>query len=491
MKCLFIIQIFFLFCSFKCISQNTWEFNRNNDEVMFENINHSLEYIKGSLVSISTEVYQSNDPLKENLHNSNIFIQDLKTGEIVKESHYSIDTLSVAFGWIFYNEESKNFIIAGEAHNTTLSTRRGYFILTKWDSDLNFISDTLVKLEPFHENNVIWILTGNHKKENEWVIIANYNDNKDIPVLNSKLLLIKIKKEGKIEKFKYYHQNGFTGNHTSIFFDDSENQYILFRGETYFLNTDFEKVDSLTTLDAINYYSGLTGLSIKFNQEKYLVSARFGDYEQGLAFFNKNLNFVKGIKILRQNDTYDFTFSKQNFDYIDTSEIYFGVQDKFLDYFAVAKVNSNLEPYWIKYYSVNDELAHYAWNIIATSDGGCVVAGSKGSLYSNPLKRTAWAIKLDANGNTVSTKDPGSDAWEITVFPNPSSGDFKIDISGQSLDAKLLLFDIQGREVKRYTDLHTGTNTFIFDKLPQGTYIWKLLTQEKEIGDGKWVKLGL
>jgi hypothetical protein len=184
----------------------------------------------------------------------------------------------------------------------------------------------------------------------------------------------------------------------------------------------------------------------------------------------------------------------RNFDFIDTSAIFVGTQSYDSEYYTIAKVNSDLKPYWIKYFSEKDSIAHAVIGVTATSDGGFMtygIKGKKGDFLYIPYEYGSWAIKLDANGNTVSTKDPGSDAWEITVFPNPSAGDFKIEISGQSSDAKLLLFDIQGREVKRYTDLNTGTNTFIFDNLQTGTYIWKLLSKDKEIGEGKWVKVGL
>lgn len=486
------IIVFFLWgLSFHFLhSQSTWEYNWKKEgkrEIMI----HSIEFERGKLISISVES-DLNKTDTNSLAKSIIRFHDIDSGKIEKEVTYKIDTLSTTLSWVFYNENDKRFIIVGEAHTTELPLRRGYFFSTTWDKNLNFISDTIVKLEPLNEGNVLWYIMGYKKSENELIVFGTYNNYLEQLGKNRKQLLINIDSNGNIKINNWFKRN--SGPIASIFYDSELNKFVLISSMTYYLDYDFKIIDSLPSFDIGHYYSGFGGRHSNFDENKYLITVRFDDagYARGLAFFDRNLNFLKGIKIETLESDWDFPFARQNLDYIDTSEIYFGVQNSNLTYYSVGKVNSNLDPYWIKYFSLSDPDRHYVWSITATLDGGCIIVGAKGQDFENeiPNDLSAWAIKLDADGNTVSTKDPGSDAWEITVFPNPSSGDFKIDISGQSSDAKLLLFDIQGREVKRYTDLHTGTNTFIFDNLPQGTYIWKLLNKEKEIGNGKWVKLG-
>jgi hypothetical protein len=142
--------------------------------------------------------------------------------------------------------------------------------------------------------------------------------------------------------------------------------------------------------------------------------------------------------------------------------------------------------------SENDTIAHAIMGLVACSDGGFLVYGIKGKKvdYSYiPVDYGTWILKLDENGNTVSTADPVPGKWEITVFPNPSTGDFRIDIAGDTQDATLMLFDMQGRMMRHYEQLGQGQHTFDFSALPVGTYIWKLTHKGKALGEDRWVKV--
>ncbi len=487
-----IVYILFIVVSSTCLirSQSTWEYNWKKEGIR-EIMIHSIEFERGKLISVSVE----SDLIKTDTNSfakSIIRFHDIESGKIEKEITYKIDSLSTTLSWVFYNENEKRFVIVGEAHTTELPLRRGYFFSTTWDKNLNFISDTIVKLEPENEGNVLWYIMGYKKSGNELIVTGIFNNDKNRLDKNRKQLLIKLNNDGQIIINKWFKRSTLI---SSIFYDPKINMFILFSSMTYYLDSNLTIIDSIYSFDALEHFSGIAGKYVYFDDNKYLISARFDDdgYERGLALFDRNLKFLKGIKAELQEWDYDFPFGRQSFDYIDTTEIFFGVQNSNLTYYSVGKVNSNLDPYWIKYFSLSDSDRHYVWSLTATQDGGCVIVGAKGQDFENEIPKdlSAWAIKLDSDGNTVSTKDTGSNEWEITVFPNPSSGDFKIDIAGQPNDTQLVLYDIQGRVLKSYDHLPEGTNTFIFDDLPTGTYIWKLLTKEKEIGDGKWVKHGL
>lgn len=473
-------------------SQNTWEyFRREND--LHEAIHLMIELKDGNYISTGGKYLGVNSD-NENKNYACIRKHSKINGEVIKEVDYKIDSLSTSLIWIFYDKNNETYTIAGEAHRYFDGKKRGYFLLTHWDSDLNLISDTLVRLQPYDENNDIQFLSGIYSVNGDYIVLGNYFEYPKYPYQNNKLFFARINNGGKLVFNNYLKEIG-GANHCSIIEDKDNDRFVLIGIETYYLDTNFNKTDSITTENSIDRLLRYNSTAVMFSDNNYLCSARFNSNTwKGLGLFDSDMNILRSINISKTNAPHDNPLMLQNFDFLDTSSIYVGTQSYDSGFYTIAKVNSELKPYWIKYFSENDSIAHAITGVTATSDGGFIVYGIKGKKVEFtylPFEYGSWAIKLDANGKTVSTKDSGSDAWEITIFPNPSAGDFKIDISGHSSDAKLLLFDIQGREVKRYTDLHTGTNTFVFDKLPQGTYIWKLLTKEKEIGDGKWVKFGL
>jgi len=106
----------------------------------------------------------------------------------------------------------------------------------------------------------------------------------------------------------------------------------------------------------------------------------------------------------------------------------------------------------------------------------------------NMLDQGAWMQKFYSDGNTVSTIEPNLNVWAITVYPNPSAGDFNIKIEGDSHDAKLMMYDLQGRMIESISGLNQGDNTMHFDNIPAGMYVWKLYNKDRELGSGKWVK---
>ena len=130
------------------------------------------------------------------------------------------------------------------------------------------------------------------------------------------------------------------------------------------------------------------------------------------------------------------------------------------------------------------------WNTTATSDGGVILSGSKGKYreYLLPENQGAWMQKFDSDGNTVSTTELTPNAWSITVYPNPSQGEFSINIEGKAQNAKLELYDMQGRVAKKFSSLIQGKNRLDMYDIPQGIYVWQLSRAGKILGTGKWVK---
>ena len=475
----------------------SWEYIQDK-EGFREIFSHGVEFESGKLLTVSFESLLVDSTNSYQISHLRIF--DVLNGKLISEKSYKIDSLSTVLSLIYYSETNNRFIIIGEAHTIELNNRRGYFLSTVWDENLNFISDTIIRLEPFNQNNVLWCLSSDIHNKDEFVTIGYYNDNPENLLSHLKFFLAKITTDGKIAKTKWYpmfdqndQEHSLNVPHPSIFYDKEIDSYVLLGSMVYYLDDSFKIIKSIFSRDFDEYESGVLGLSFLFN-DKYLATCRYNDgYNFGVGFFNREVEYEKGINLSDQTESFiqDFSFARQNLDWIDTSAIFIAQHDILKFYFTVAKVNSDLEPYWIKYFGKNDTITNFGWSVIATSDGGCVLAGGiaenswPGSI-TNLL--TGWLLKLDSEGNHVSTTDTPNSNWEITVFPNPSSGDFRIDLTGVSGESELRLYDLQGREIRKYDHLNEGENDFDFSYLSSGMYIWKLMCKGEEIGNGKWVK---
>jgi hypothetical protein len=78
---------------------------------------------------------------------------------------------------------------------------------------------------------------------------------------------------------------------------------------------------------------------------------------------------------------------------------------------------------------------------------------------------------------------------KVEFFPNPFHDETTIEIhSLQPLDkTTLLVFDISGKKVAEFTISEGTTHTIKVNHLAAGTYVWSLLSGEKELTQGKWI----
>ncbi|MEZ4908891.1 MAG: T9SS type A sorting domain-containing protein [Saprospiraceae bacterium] len=452
---------------------------------------HGVEFEPGRLLTVSAESFDQG--ADNNFQISHLRIVNLLNGEIINEVEYKIDSLSTSLSYIYFSETNNNIIVVGEAHSTEIGNRRGYFLTTVWDKSLNKITDTIVNLYPINENNVLWYLMGDKVNKNELSIIGFYNADPVNLFLHYKVFLAKISLDGKIVTTNWYSAFDFNVHHPSIFYDSAISEYVLMGAMTCYLDSNLNLIDCIYAEDISEHYNGNLGISSIFN-DKYLTTIQYkSGTDRGIGLYNRDLSIEKGINLsdISDSSSIDFTFARQNYDWIDTNSIFVGQQDLMTFYLTIARVNSKLDPFWIKYIGRNDTIFNYGWSVIATSDGGCVLTGGVGEALSPGYIQgllSGWLLKLDSEGNHISSTTMPNNNWEITVFPNPSIGDFRIDLGGEIGGSELHLYDLQGRELEKYKNLSEGENDFDFSELVSGVYIWNLMRKGEVIGKGKWVK---
>ncbi len=473
-------------------AQSTWQYyhkNSNEEEQIV-----SIEEIKNNDIVTATHVIQIDGD--ENKAKGIIRFHNKDTGEVYKEQEYKIDSLAVKFEKLYYNDDSHTFTIVGSAYHKGLNNKgvgykRGYLLITHWDYDLNLLKDTIIALEPFDVNNYLWFIDGNRTKNGDLLLMGISTTHLIKFEYDRKVLYLRLDKTGKVIKKKWYKRPHYYNPYQVFLLENREQDgYISIGNQVYFLNNEFEKVDSITTSFDTGDILRYNATARIFSENKYIISVFVSNRSRGVALFDNKFNISKKVNISRDDIVEDFPLARKSFDFIDTSTIFVGTQEIFYEYHTLAKVNSKLEPIWIKYLSTNDTLGHLVWTMKATTDGGVILVGSQGKYrnYSLPLGRGAWMKKFDANGNSVGIQETNKKSWEITVFPNPSQGDFKIEINGNAQKINLKLFDMQGRKVKAFNNLISGMNHINMYDLSQGIYIWKLEKEGKIIGSGKWVK---
>jgi hypothetical protein len=114
-------------------------------------------------------------------------------------------------------------------------------------------------------------------------------------------------------------------------------------------------------------------------------------------------------------------------------------------------------------------------------DGGCVLAASRYDWRKGDEKRSAFIVKLP-KPDVTSIPDIENNPKEITVSPNPGSNRFLIQT--ELAHFTLQLYDLQGRLLLTQQN-RKEVNT---EKLQPGCYVYRIVAENGEATNGKWVK---
>ncbi len=157
---------------------------------------------------------------------------------------------------------------------------------------------------------------------------------------------------------------------------------------------------------------------------------------------------------------------------------------------SVISLDSSLQIRWIKYFiPVGDEVGTFlVSDVKAVKDGTCYIGGS---IYRAVPNKTAFLMHINSEGEfeTVATRNPGKrESVDITIYPNPSSGDMMVRYEGGQKPLKLVLSDINTHHIVTKV-IYKGENCWQFPNLASGIYVYTLYSSEGKIIDtGRWAK---
>ena len=186
----------------------------------------------------------------------------------------------------------------------------------------------------------------------------------------------------------------------------------------------------------------------------------------GLDFRHKDSIFVGGTRNLDRNNIYH---SSQP------------------SWFMLFQTDSLLNVRWERFYGGD---AYYVMQkLIATRDGGCLVAGTRYDYMNSPEQQTdIIVLKLNSEGLLVGNDElPETRMHEAIVYPNPGTDALQIRLAVQHPTAMLELFDANGRLMLNQ-QLHQKESRIAVDHLPSGTYIYRLSADTGLLESGKWMK---
>ncbi|MDD4374398.1 MAG: T9SS type A sorting domain-containing protein [Bacteroidales bacterium] len=201
-----------------------------------------------------------------------------------------------------------------------------------------------------------------------------------------------------------------------------------------------------------------------------------------------------------RSDTVDFPAFTNGIDFRNKDSIFIGGthnmpyfvvdpgQQPVPTWFVILQTDSLLNVRWERFYGGN---ANYLMmNLIATRDGGCLVAGTRYDYMNDPVPQTdIIVLKLNSEGLLVGDHElPETQMHEAIVYPNPGTDALQIRLAVQHPTALLELYDANGRLVLSQ-QLHQKENRIAVDHLPSGTYIYRLSADTGLMEKGKWVKM--
>jgi hypothetical protein len=241
--------------------------------------------------------------------------------------------------------------------------------------------------------------------------------------------------------------------------------------------------------------------AIYIDEAHYLLTGKTDIYEKGRSgakmaiMIMDTADIMQDIQILGAADTTNYPGFYSNLDFVNENEIYYGgIKNLSSGYFVPAdswfflnKLNSNLEVQWQKFYG--GDANYNLWNLIATQDGGCLMAGTRYDYITQTNLRDIYILKVDSDGLVTGfgNEPPQIVAHDAIVYPNPGSSYLKVQSGPQINGALFEMHNMAGKPVtseilnNRLMEINTAS-------LPTGAYTYRVIWQGRLVGWGKWVK---
>ncbi|NQT76522.1 MAG: T9SS type A sorting domain-containing protein [Bacteroidetes bacterium] len=227
--------------------------------------------------------------------------------------------------------------------------------------------------------------------------------------------------------------------------------------------------------------SGSTIISHPYTDDEFYISAHRLDTSfnimYGRNFTDPDTN-SRGAEI----ESVDYYYPGAIF--IGGTHYLQGITGQNPNWFYLTRLNDTLGVEYEKYIGGDD----YYWltSVVATTDGGVLLAGTKETVGGIQLHRNGYIIKFDSTGcQTEIPEGSMVQVKEALVYPNP--GNSFLTVRTANKGCTLVLYNQLGYTVfeKRITSI---ISTYNVESLAAGTYYYSIIQNNKSIDSGTWIK---
>ncbi len=218
------------------------------------------------------------------------------------------------------------------------------------------------------------------------------------------------------------------------------------------------------------------------------------------AILVDSMNFAKmDLPLFANHRTAVPTFNSM--DFIDEDRIFFGATpygffsyiffDNTYQYFILRMLDRNLNTMDEVYYDMGkDSTALWVFNLKATRDGGCIIAGHFWNYVETPSVNNPKAFRSVVKKFPPEAFDGIEEAHDNglkVAFAYPNPGGNVLNIRTALRNVHVAVYDMNGKLIcdQEISDIITSVNV---ESWPSGIYIWKVIKDGSEAESGKWVK---
>jgi hypothetical protein len=398
--------------------------------------------------------------------------------EIIHENYSVSNGFSVFFN--VFNISNYHIVLGSYSQDSI-----NYLHYLKYDNNFNILNRKFIKIENLRE---IGYMNSIIDSENN-IVVSGYTSRPD-PTFQSNYdpFFIKLNQNGdSITSFFYNTISPFDFSYHLVESCDST-KYLAFMDAYDYTNCrgllkltkNFTFIDCFP-LPIYKIYSPIvvdsqiyiTGKPLNENNYKlYVVKIDENGNELNSNSFYKSLTIKEEPALHQGLSKYNNNMYLGGTSNCDYSNPNFTSNDS---WFHLIKLDFNLLPVWEKWYGGD---AYYFLNsVFATSDGGCLMLGTK-YLYGLSTQTTvAHFIKVDSNGNVQWTQDIETHDISFNLYPNPTSSFFIIENKDFSIE-KIELFDLSGKIISVIDNCENANIQINLEPFSNGIYFAKITTSK-------------
>ena len=472
------------------VSWGQYSFNMFRSTDVNEEISDLEELNDGSFLAVGWEGSPTSPESSRGL-----IIEITPFGDTV-EHKYVLEDKRLFFAQAHIMNDGK-YLIVGSALNPPEYLHD--LFIAKLDTDL-----TLLDYKTFNFQGYPYIYGHQLLETKNGFYIAGFAS--DPPEYKRHVFIVRIDDSLSIMREKLFDNLG-NGNTTRDieFSNDSSDLWIFGRG---FSNINPAGGETRVVFDTnFNYkYANDLGLASGYIDVEWITDTTLllqtcypfiepGPQDQDIGIIETDSSFLidsADIHYMGATDTIDYPAWSQSLDFRHPDSIFYaGDHDVFpwfypdvYNYIMVGQLDRSLEPRFE--YRFGGDRYYWTSNILATSDGGCLVAASTYDYMKQGYEKYIYIKKLKKEDLITSSPDlrsPGP--LNVKLYPNPGLDHFTLNS-----DLKRGVFKLYSMEGKLWKSLRVKERKTKIDvpNLPSGIYYYTISSGSQIHESGKWIK---